>query len=153
MVSQIDLPPGPQADLPKKDLFTLEMSNQDGSTAVDTEVGESYEIFQANVNAVEFRTVSWQQATVLFVKINFAMSILSTPGALAVLGSVGGSLSIIGFTSLNTCKSEDAAIEDRTSWKLTMSCLDTAVVLGDFHHRHPECHSKPAPLEINDIRN
>jgi len=106
MASQIDPPPGRQADLPKKDELTL--AYQDGSTAVDTEVGESYEIFQANANGVEFRTVSWQQATVLFVKINFAMSILSTPGALAALGSVGGSLSIIGFTSLNTCKLEES---------------------------------------------
>jgi hypothetical protein len=109
MASQIDPPPGRQADLLKKDEFTL--AYQDGSTAVDTEVGESYEIFQANVNGVEFRTVSWQQATVLFVKINFAMSILSTPGALAALGSVGGSLSIIGFTSLNTCKSGKSRVK------------------------------------------
>jgi hypothetical protein len=91
---------------------------------------------------VEFRTVSWQQATVLFVKINFAMSILSTPGALAALVSVGGSLSIIGFTSLNTCKWGEMSIDDHGDWKLTMWYLDTAVVLGDFHHRRPECHSK-----------
>jgi len=104
MANQIQSPSERQIDLPKKGQFALETSNDDESTAVDTEIGESYEIFQANVDGVEFRTVSWQQATVLFVKINFAMSILSTPAALAALGSVGGSLSIIGFTSLNTCK-------------------------------------------------
>jgi hypothetical protein len=60
------------------------------------------EVFQSNVDGVEFRTVSWQQACVLFVKFNFAMSILSIPGALAALGSVGA-LCIVGFTSLNTC--------------------------------------------------
>lgn len=112
MTSQIDSPPGHQTDLPPKSKLTPEKVNQGESTVVDTEVGESYEIFQANVNGVEFRTVSWQQATVLFVKINFAMSILSTPGALAALGSVGGSLSIIGFTSLNTCKSGEMSIDD-----------------------------------------
>jgi hypothetical protein len=105
MTSQIDSPPKHQADLPPKSKLTPEKFNQEECTVVDTEVGESYEIFQANVNGVEFRTVSWQQATVLFVKINFAMTILSTPGALSALGSVGGSLSIIAFTSLNTCKS------------------------------------------------
>lgn len=70
----------------------------------DTENAESHEIFQVGVDGVEFRTVSWQRATVVFLKINFAMSILAIPGALAALGSVGGSLSIVGFTSLNTCR-------------------------------------------------
>ena len=70
----------------------------------DTQVGESREIFQTQVDGVEFRTVSWQRATVVFVKIGFAMSILSIPGALATLGAVGGCLSIVGFTALNTCK-------------------------------------------------
>lgn len=70
----------------------------------DTQVGESHEIFQTQVNGVEFRTVSWQRATVVFVKIGFAMSILSIPGALATLGAVGGCLAIVGFTALNTCK-------------------------------------------------
>jgi hypothetical protein len=67
------------------------------------EKGEVREVFQSNVDGVEFRTVSWQQACVLFVKFNFAMSILSIPGALAALGSGGGALCIVGFTSLNTC--------------------------------------------------
>lgn len=62
------------------------------------------EVFQANVDGVEFRTVSWQRATVVFLKINFAMSILAIPAALAALGSVGGSLAVVGFTACNTCK-------------------------------------------------
>jgi hypothetical protein len=70
----------------------------------DTGKGESREVFQENVDGVEFRTVSWQRATVVFLKINFAMSILAIPAALGALGSVGGSLCIIGYTSLNVCK-------------------------------------------------
>jgi hypothetical protein len=65
---------------------------------------ESREVFQKGVDSVEFRTVSWQRATIVFCKINFAMSILAIPEAFAALGYIGGSLSIIGFTSLNTCE-------------------------------------------------
>ncbi|KXJ88811.1 transmembrane amino acid transporter protein-domain-containing protein [Microdochium bolleyi] len=78
------------------------------------------QVFQANVEGVEFRTVSWQRATVVFLKINFAMSILAIPAAMAALGSVGGSLAVVGFTSLNTY---------------------AGVLLGDFRNRHPECHT------------
>jgi hypothetical protein len=74
------------------------------SPGSDTEKGESREVFQENVDGVEFRTVSWQRAAVVFLKINFAMSILAIPGALGALGSVGGSLCIVGYTSLNVCE-------------------------------------------------
>ncbi|KAF5691896.1 amino acid transporter [Fusarium circinatum] len=92
----------------------------DACGSSDTEKGESREVFQENVDGVEFRTVSWQRATVVFLKINFAMSILAIPGALGALGSVGGSLCIVGYTSLN---------------------VYTALVLGDFKHNHTECHT------------
>ena len=65
---------------------------------------ETHEVFKQNVDGVEFRTVSWQRATIIFLKIQFAMSILAVPGALGTLGAVGGSLSIVGWTSLNICK-------------------------------------------------
>lgn len=79
-------------------------SSHDGEAAfADKGTGESHEVFQADVEGVNFRTVSWQRATVVFLKINFAMSILAIPGALAALGSVGGSLTIVGFTALNVC--------------------------------------------------
>jgi len=146
MASQIDSSPRDQANISKKDDFTLQTSNYDEPKAVDTEIGESYEIFQANVDGVEFRTVSWHRATILFVKFNFAMSILSIPGALAALGSVGGSLSIIGFTSLNTCELKVASMQGYERFELTRRCLDTGVILGDFRQRHPECHSKPKPV-------
>ncbi|KAG9765631.1 amino acid transporter, partial [Aureobasidium melanogenum] len=85
----------------------------------DTQLGESQEVFQTHIDGVDFRNVSWQLATVVFVKINFAMSILSIPAAMAALGSVGGSLSLIGFTGLN---------------------IYTALVLGDYRLEHTQCH-------------
>ncbi|KAM5385596.1 hypothetical protein ACJZ2D_000795 [Fusarium nematophilum] len=96
-------------------------------TAADNDVssvkGESvatHEVFRQTEDGVQFRTVSWQRATIIFLKIQFAMSILSVPGALATLGAVGGALSIVGWHTLNTY---------------------TAVILGEFRNRHPECHT------------
>lgn len=65
---------------------------------------DSREIFKDSADGVKFRTVSWQRATIIFLKIQFAMSILSVPGALATLGAVGGALSIVGWEVLNTCE-------------------------------------------------
>jgi len=64
---------------------------------------ESREVFQDVTDGVQFRNVSWRSATIIFLKIQFAMSILAVPGALAVLGAVGGALSIVGWQALNTC--------------------------------------------------
>jgi len=61
------------------------------------------EVFKDSAEGVSFRTVSWQRASIIFLKIQFAMSILSVPGALATLGAVGGALSIVGWEVLNTC--------------------------------------------------
>lgn len=66
---------------------------------------EAKAVFHDTEDGVQFRTVSWQRATIIFLKIQFAMSILSVPGALATLGAVGGALSIVGWQTLNTCKS------------------------------------------------
>jgi hypothetical protein len=85
---------------PTDDIITLQTSDYEEP---NIEKGEIREVFQSNVDGVEFRTVSWQQACVLFVKFNFAMSILSIPGALAALGSAEVLCCIVGFTSLNTC--------------------------------------------------
>jgi len=64
---------------------------------------EAYEVFKLTEDGVDFRTVSWQRATIIFLKIQFAMSILSVPGSMAVLGAIGGALSIVGWDILNTC--------------------------------------------------
>ena len=68
------------------------------------QVREEHEVFQKLTDGVDFRTVSWPRATIIFLKIQFAMSILAVPGALATLGAVGGALSIVGWEVLNTCK-------------------------------------------------
>lgn len=65
--------------------------------------GSSGEVFQETSEGVNFRTVSWQRATVLFLKIQFAMSILAVPSSLGTLGAIGGALSIVGWQILNTC--------------------------------------------------
>ncbi|KAJ9615845.1 hypothetical protein H2200_001922 [Cladophialophora chaetospira] len=46
---------------------------------------EAREIFHDEGEGVKFRTVSWQRCTIIFLKIQFAMSILAVPGALATL--------------------------------------------------------------------
>lgn len=75
----------------------------DGSDAKPDTSPEAHEVFKTSSEGVNFRTVSWQRATVIFLKIQFAMSILSVPGSLATLGAVGGALSIVGWEVLNTC--------------------------------------------------
>ncbi|KAH6689439.1 transmembrane amino acid transporter protein-domain-containing protein [Plectosphaerella plurivora] len=98
----------------------IEPHTVDDSAEFEGKVLEAKEIFHDTEDGVQFRTVSWQRATIIFLKIQFAMSILSVPGALSTLGAVGGALSIVGWQTLNTY---------------------TAVVLGDFRNRHPECHT------------
>ncbi|KAF3403162.1 N amino acid transport system protein [Talaromyces pinophilus] len=83
---------------------------------------ESREVFQTGDDVLESRTVSWQHATIMFCKINFAMSILAIPNAISAVGAVGGSIILVGFTSLN---------------------VYTAIILGNFRNRHPECHMLP----------
>lgn len=93
---------------------------------------EAREIFHDDAEqGVKFRTVSWQRATIIFLKIQFAMSILAVPGALATLGAVGGALSIVGWEILNTY---------------------TAVILGDFRNRHPECHSMSLSSSLASLK-
>jgi hypothetical protein len=66
---------------------------------------ETHEVFKKSVDGVEFRTVSWQRATLIFTKIEFAMSILVIPSTMGALGAVGGGLSIVAWDALNTCTS------------------------------------------------
>lgn len=72
--------------------------------ATENQEHEAHEVFKQDAGGVDFRTVSWPRATVIFLKIQFAMSILAVPGALATLGAVGGALSIVGWGALNTCE-------------------------------------------------
>jgi hypothetical protein len=64
---------------------------------------ERHEVFKKTTDGVNFRTVSWQRATIIFLKIQFALGVLSIPTSLYTLGAVGGALSILGWQVLNTC--------------------------------------------------
>ncbi|KAJ9630296.1 hypothetical protein H2204_008514 [Knufia peltigerae] len=77
-------------------------STNDFAPEQKLDILEAREIFHDEAEGVKFRTVSWQRATIIFLKIQFAMSILAVPGALATLGAVGGALSIVGWEVLNT---------------------------------------------------
>ncbi|KAM3069658.1 hypothetical protein ACMFMG_010378 [Clarireedia jacksonii] len=81
---------------------------------------EDHEIFKKTHHGVDFRTVGWPRASVIFLKIIFATGVLSIPTAMYSLGAVGGSLSVIGWGLLNTY---------------------TAKIQGDFRNNHPGCHS------------
>ena len=77
-----------------------EASLQDG-----TILTEEREVFKSHVNGVEFRTVTWQRAIIIFIKTQIATGVLGIPGALYALGAVGGGLCIVGFQALNCCSS------------------------------------------------
>lgn len=68
-------------------------------------IAEDREVFKANVNGVDFRTVTWQRAVVIFIKTQIATGVLGIPLALYSLGAVGGGLCIVGFQALNCCLS------------------------------------------------
>lgn len=80
---------------------------------------DDHEVFRKGAD-VDFRTVSWQRASVIFLKIIFATGVLSIPTAMVSLGAVGGALNVVGWGALNTY---------------------TAVIQGNFRNRHLGCHS------------
>lgn len=69
-----------------------------------TGVDEEHEVFKKD-GKVNFRTVGWPRASVIFLKVIFATGVLSIPTAMFNLGALGGALSVIGWGALNTCKS------------------------------------------------
>ena len=81
---------------------------------------DSFEVFAKGPGVVDFRTVSWPRASIIFLKVIFATGVLSIPTAMYSLGAVGGSLSVIGWGLLNTY---------------------TAIVQGNFRNMHAQCHS------------
>lgn len=83
------------------------------------DANEEHEVFKTTAG-VNFRTVEWPRATVIFLKVIFAVGVLTIPTALYDLGAVGGTLSVFGWGLLNT-------------W--------AAVIQGDFRNNHRGCHS------------
>jgi hypothetical protein len=61
------------------------------------------EVFKKNADGVDFRTVMWQRAIVIFIKTQIATGVLRIPSVLFSLGAVGGGLCIVGFQALNCC--------------------------------------------------
>ncbi|KAI9166347.1 N amino acid transport system protein [Paramyrothecium foliicola] len=110
----------PVASKSEKTIGIDQISHDVTAGEIDLKPPPTHEVFQETDEGVNFRNVSWQRATVIFLKIQFAMSILSVPASLSVLGAVGGAIAIVGWGVVNTY---------------------TAVILGDFRNRHPECHT------------
>lgn len=61
------------------------------------------EVFKANVDGVEYRTVTWQRAIVIFIKTQIATGVLGIPSALYNLSAVGGGICVVAFQALNLC--------------------------------------------------
>lgn len=90
-----------------------------GSDSPEIDKGEQ-EVFQINENGVDFRTVTWPRAAIVFLKILFATGVLSIPPAMYNIGAAGGALVLLGFGMLN--------------------CY-VGKIQGDFRNKHPSCHS------------
>ena len=90
-----------------------------GTDSPEPEKGEQ-EVFQITENGVDFRTVTWPRAAIVFLKILFATGVLSIPPAMYEIGAAGGALVLLGFGLLN--------------------CY-VGKIQGDFRNKHPSCHS------------
>lgn len=106
----------------KSDDVVLPFTVQDDTPMPDPPKPEndSDEVFQSTADGVEFRTVGWFRASILFLKVVFAVGVLSLPTTLSTLGAVGGTLCVFGFGIFNTY------------------CF---VIVGNFRERHRGCHS------------
>jgi hypothetical protein len=73
--------------------------------AYDLKDDDDFEVFKQTTDGVQFRSVGWVRASVIFLKIIFATGVLSIPTAMYGMGAVGGALSVVGWGLLNTCMS------------------------------------------------
>ncbi|ETS86636.1 hypothetical protein PFICI_00464 [Pestalotiopsis fici W106-1] len=79
-----------------------------------------FEVFKQGDGVVDFRTVHWIQASVIFLKIIFATGVLSIPSSMNALGAFPGAVVVVALTLLNAY---------------------CAIVQGNFRNRHAGCHS------------
>ncbi|KAJ5317889.1 hypothetical protein N7508_002397 [Penicillium antarcticum] len=86
----------------------------------EAEVEDKFEVFKRGDGQVDFRTVSWIRASIIFLKIIFATGVLSIPSLMYQLGAFPGAISVVGWTLLNTY---------------------CAIVQGNFRNAYPGCHS------------
>jgi len=79
---------------------------QDASSLKQSSISDDdREVFKANVDGVEYRTVTWQRAIVIFIKTQIATGVLGIPTALYNLGAVGGGICVVALQALNLCLS------------------------------------------------
>ncbi|KAF4420089.1 hypothetical protein F53441_14401 [Fusarium austroafricanum] len=78
------------------------------------------EVFKQGDGVVDFRTVGWIQASVIFLKVIFATGVLTIPSAMFVLGALPGAINVLGWQALNTY---------------------CAIIQGNFRNAHAGCHS------------
>ncbi|KAI1084349.1 transmembrane amino acid transporter [Whalleya microplaca] len=81
---------------------------------------EAFEVFKRQEGVIDFRTVSWIHASVIFLKIIFATGVLTIPSAMYVLGAFPGAVNVLGWQFLNTY---------------------CAIIQGNFRNSHAGCHS------------
>ena len=89
--------------IPKVSNVEPNRSSSDGEV-FDVNAPEEREVFKTLSEGVEFRTVTWQRAIIIFLKVQIATGVLGIPGAFGSLGAVGGVLSVVGWQALNTCR-------------------------------------------------
>ncbi|KEZ45077.1 Transmembrane amino acid transporter [Scedosporium apiospermum] len=81
---------------------------------------DSFEVFKKQDGVVDFRTVGWIHASVIFLKVIFATGVLTIPSAMYVLGALPGAINVLGWQFLNTY---------------------CAIIQGNFRNSHAGCHS------------
>lgn len=97
---------------------------------------EALEVFQRD-GEVNFRNVGWIRCTTIFLKIIFSTGVLGIPVAISQLGAVGGALSLVGWSALNTYNGTVSYVRKRRRYRTDLS----AQVQGNFRNRHRGCHS------------
>ncbi|CAL5871216.1 uncharacterized protein PFLUO_LOCUS5464 [Penicillium psychrofluorescens] len=90
------------------------------STYTKEDEEERFEVFQRGEGQVDFRTVSWIRAAIIFLKIIFATGVLSIPSLMYELGAFPGAINVVGWTVLNAY---------------------CAIIQGNFRNKYPGCHS------------
>jgi hypothetical protein len=129
-VPSTDEKKGPLPDSSQQSDVEHDASGASGAIAggvFSADNNEEFEVFKTSAG-VNFRTVEWPRATVIFLKVIFAVGVLTIPTAMYDLGAVGGTLSVVGWGLLNT-------------W--------AAVIQGDFRNNHRGCHGIADMAEVS----
>jgi hypothetical protein len=112
-----------------KDTEKIAPASNDRTPSPEAIKPDNYEleVFQTTEDGVDFRTVTWPRAAIVFLKILFATGVLSIPAGMYEIGAVGGALVLVGFGCLNTYVGK---------------------IQGDFRNKHPSCHSVADMAEV-----